>query len=294
MRISSGYQFDSYTRSVSDAQRKLVESQNRAMTGKRISKPSDDPTGAAATVRMGALKQSLEQYRSNSTAARGVLGSTENALSGVADLAKRAYELAVRGSNSTVNAEGRAAMAAEAAEMQRRLVDLGNSKDPVGGYLFAGQRNDQPAFEVGVNGLVFKGDGNARMAEVAADQTVVVSTPGTPLLTDLYARLETLRKGLADGDTSQISATSIPDMQKSIDALSLERAGVGTRLNTLKDVESQHLRREDELTGRISDVEEVDMTQAIMDYRLAESAYEAALNVASQGFRLSLMDFIRG
>lgn len=294
MRISTGHQFDSYSRGVSDTQRKLLEAQVRAQSGKRINKASDDPTGAASSVRLGSLKQSLAQYRTNGTTAKGVLGTTENALSDINDLAKQAYQLAVQGGTDTVSAESRKAMAAEVATMQKKLVDLGNSQDPNGGYLFAGQRNDQPAFAVESGGLVYKGDGRTRFAEVAADQTVPLNSSGTPLLTDLYARLETLRTGLLDGSTAQISGTSIPEMQKSIDAVNLERASVGNRMNTVEELETQHLRREDELTSRITDIEEVDLTQAIMDYRLAETAYEAALNVASQGFRLSLMDFIRG
>ena len=294
MRISTGYQFDSYSRGVSETQRRMLETQQRASSGKRINKASDDPNGAASVVRLGALKASLGQYRSNVTMAKGALSSTESTLSTINDLAKEAYQVSVAGSSDTTDAAGRKAMAAQVSQLQQRLVDLGNTKDPSGGYLFAGQRNDQPAFAVEAGGLVYKGDGRTRFAEVGADQTVAVNSSGNPLLTDLYGRLETLKKALTDGDAKQISEASIPDMQKSIDALNLERASIGTRLNTLEDTETSHLRREDELTGRISDIEEVDMSQAIMDYRLAESAYEAALNVASQGFRLSLMDFIRG
>ncbi|MGV3614639.1 MAG: flagellar hook-associated protein FlgL [Fimbriimonas sp.] len=294
MRISTNHQFDSFSRGITDTQRKLVESQMRATTGKRINRASDDPTGAGSLVRMGAVKQSIGQYVQNGKMAKGVLAATEGALSDVNDLAKEAYQLAVRGASDTVNAASRAAMAAEVVGMQKRLVDLGNTQDANGGYLFAGQRNDKPPFTAQGSNLVYNGDGRTRFAELAADQTVPINTSGTPLMTDLYTRLESLRQALTDGNTEKLSQTSIPEMQKSVDALNLERSVIGTRLNTVADLEVQHLRREDELTGRISDVEEVDMTQAIMDYRLAETAYEAALNVASQGFRLSLMDFIRG
>ena len=52
-------------------------------------------------------------------------------------------------------------------------------------------------------------------------------------------------------------------------------------------------RMQDDFAKHISDVEEVDIDQAITQYRQAEVAYQAALQVASQGFRLSLMDFIQ-
>jgi flagellar hook-associated protein 3 FlgL len=199
----------------------------------------------------------------------------------------------VRGGNDTLDSAARKALASEVGELQRRLVDLGNATDPLGGYLFGGQNNAAPPFSATGGTLNYTGDGNPRQVELSADAVVPVSTPGQPLLTNLYERLDALRKGLADGTAATVSS-EIENLRKSVQEINLERGAIGARLQTVSNVESQHLRREDELTARISDTEEVDMGEAIMDYRLAETAYEAALNVASQGFRLSLMDFIRG
>lgn len=294
MRISTSYQFGSYTQGVSDTQRKLVESQNRAITGKRISKVSDDPSGAASVIRMSTLKKSLEQYTENANLAKGVLSTTETTLSDINTVAKRAYELSVRGSNDALDAQTRAAMASEVTAMQDRLVSLANTRDPQGGYLFAGQKTDQPAFALENGTLVFKGDNNKRLSEVAANETIDVNVNGSPLIDGLYAQLNSLKASLQNNDITGLSDTSLPAIQKSMDSIALSRAGVGNRINTVSDLISQHARRQDELTTRISDTEEVDITQAITDYRMADSAYQAALNVASQGFKLSLMDFIRG
>jgi hypothetical protein len=35
------------------------------------------------------------------------------------------------------------------------------------------------------------------------------------------------------------------------------------------------------------------MAKAISDYQLAQTAYQAALSVANQGFHLSLMDYLK-
>jgi flagellin-like hook-associated protein FlgL len=53
-----------------------------------------------------------------------------------------------------------------------------------------------------------------------------------------------------------------------------------------------YTRRVDELKSGISDVEEVDLAEAIQQYQLAKNVYNAALSVASKGYDLSLMDFI--
>ena len=64
-------------------------------------------------------------------------------------------------------------------------------------------------------------------------------------------------------------------------------------MKTVEATRSTHERREVELKERASDIGEIDYAAAIIDYSAAQSAYEAALQVASKGFSTGLMDFIR-
>lgn len=294
MRISTGYQFDTYSREVSSAQQKVFEAQRRVQTGKRLNRPSDDPTGSASVVRMSSLRNSLDQYQANVRTARGSLGATENAYTDLNDLTRRAYELALRGANSVTDQSGREGMAVEVAEIMRRVADLANTRDPQGDFLFGGQRTNAAPYTVMAGTLAYNGDAGTRVAEASATETVVVGGSGEPMMGELYSRLEGLRQSLLNGDVARLSDVDVRGLQGSMDSLRLARGAVGAKLRQLEETDAQHTRRRDELEARVSDVEEIDMSQAIMDFRLAEAAYEASLNVASQGFRLSLMDFIRG
>lgn len=294
MRISTAYQYDSYSRSISEAARKVEDAQTRAQSGKRIMRASDDPAGAANVVRLSAVKASLTQYRANAASAKGLLSVTESTLSSINDLTKQAYELAVRGANDTQTKETRATMATQIADLQQSLLNLGNTRDGVGGYIFAGQKTDTAPFTANKGKLDYNGDSGIRTAEVSADQVLTTNTQGSPLLTDLYARLETLRKALSENDGATIAKSSVGDLKQSVTTIAQERGTVGSKLTTISDLTTQHQRREDELTSRISDTEDIDFSKAILEYQQAQTAYEASLNVASQGSKLSLMDFIRG
>ena len=63
---------------------------------------------------------------------------------------------------------------------------------------------------------------------------------------------------------------------------------------TVDELKAHNQRRIDDFTQRISDVEDVDMAEAITQYQTAQTVYTAALQVASTTHQLSLMDFIRG
>lgn len=293
MRISTGYQYDRYSQSLTIAQQKLMDATEQAQSGKRIAKPSDDPSGAAAVVRLSSLKGAIGQYKTNGLSAKASLTTTESTLSDVSEVAKQAYQLAVRGGNGTLSKTDRESLAKEVASLQQRLVDLANTKDPSGGYVFGGTQTESTPFSVTNGQMTFAGNTSVRQAEISADATVTLGAQGQPLITDLYGRMESLRTALNAG-TTDTASTQIADMQTSMDAVNLSRADVGTRLDHVTTQASQLQRREDELAISISDKEDVDITEALIHYQSAQTAYQAALNVVSQGFKYSLMDFIRG
>ena len=82
-------------------------------------------------------------------------------------------------------------------------------------------------------------------------------------------------------------------MQAAKRAFDQMRGDVGTRIQSADQALAHHTRRMDDLTSRISDLEDADMSEAILDYKTAETAYQAAMQTVSMGSQLSLMDFLR-
>lgn len=294
MRISTAYQFESYTSDIRLAQERMAIAGRQVSTGKRLEKPSDDPLGTSRVLTMRSYKAATEQYTKNLQVAKGVLGYTEDALGSLHDGVKRAYALAVQGANSATDQTGRNAMAQEITEIQSRLVQIANSRGPAGQFIFAGQDNTAVPYTVGGGTITFNGDNNPVVIEISPSETMQVNSLGEPMFSDTYNKLETLKNNLLGGNVGAISGVGINDMQSAMTNINAERGQVGAKLRQVDEYNNQYTRRVDDLTQGISDIEEVDVSQAIMSYQLAQTAYEAALRVASQGYQLSLMDFIQG
>ncbi len=96
--------------------------------------------------------------------------------------------------------------------------------------------------------------------------------------------LENLRADLVAGDIGKISDQDVAAMLTVLDDVGTARGATGVELADIERLETEGQHRMEDLTKMISDNEDVD---------LAEAAYSAALLVTSQGFRLSLMDFLR-
>src|SRR5262245_45368852 len=118
MRISTAYQFDTFTNDIRLAQERMAKAGRQVSTGKRIEQASDDPLGASRILTMRSYKAATEQYTSNLNTAKGFVGYTQEALNSLHERVQRAYTLSVQGANSTTDQVGRNAMAAEIGDIQ--------------------------------------------------------------------------------------------------------------------------------------------------------------------------------
>lgn len=293
MRISSQQQFDRYTGDIRRAQLRYFQAQNEITSGKRQDLLKNDPAAALTVVRTSSLKSATAQYTQNLRAAKDYIGNSETALQDTHDVMKKAYELALRGANSATDQSARDAMAAEVEQLQKRLAELGNARGASGQYLFAGHDNDTPPFTQTPPTLTFGGDTNAVRVEIGPNTTMTVNAQASTEFTQAYGRLEALKNSLRGGNISALSGQDVPALQASMTSFRATIGETGSRMALVKDYETQNQRRIDEFTTRIADAEEVDMTEALVRYQQAETAYTAAMQVAGQGFKLSLMDFIR-
>jgi flagellar hook-associated protein 3 FlgL len=294
MRISTGYQFDSYSKQVSINQSRLYEAERMVATGKRIHQVGDDPSGTRSLLSLRSLKAGVDQYSANLQHAKGFLGFAEQSMADVSDLLKQAYTFALSGANFSTSQAGRAAMASEVGDLQRQLVNLANTQGPSGEYIYAGQAFDQKPFTVSGATLTYSGDSGSINAEVGPNETLAVNSQMGATFVNVYQKLEDLKTFLTGGDTASLSGVSIADMQQAMKDIDSERGQVGTRLQAVEQRTEHFARRAEEFTSGISDVEEIDMTEAIVKYQQAQTAYQAAMQMAAKGFGLSLMDFIRG
>ena len=294
MRVTSGYQFDVYTRNIRDAQASYFLAQERVLTGKRFNRVSEDPVAALNSLNAKSLRARIEQLDKNLMVAKEYTGTTETVLGEANTALQRAYALAIQGSSDATTQESRAAMANEIAAIQQRIVDLGNTRGVNGKYMFAGQASGTKPFDASGGVLTFSGDTLPINVEVRPAENMRANLENADVLFgDVYTALEDLRNDLLGGDIGALSDQDIDAIRTSLDTIGVARGSNGTKLNEITRLQDENGRRIDDLTKTVSDNEDVDMAEAITKMQMAETAYTAALQVTSKGFGLSLMDFIR-
>ena len=199
MRISTNQIYDLNIRSVLENQRGLSDTQQQLASGKRINKPSDDPVGAAQVVRLTEQLDKLTQYQRNNDLLASSLEQQEAVLRGVIESANRARVLVIQsGAGFSVEADRRA-IGSEIEQIRNEVLDLMNSQNSQGEYIFSGFQSESQAFEFNPaaagNKITFVGDDGKNTVQLSDSVTVQSTSSGQTVFENVFARLNFTQSG---------------------------------------------------------------------------------------------------
>jgi flagellar hook-associated protein 3 FlgL len=136
-RLGSSNAYDNALRNLQSKQTSLANLQENLTSGKKITTPSDDPTGAAQAeramnriARIATDQRALEAQRNDIAAAEGTLGDVTDAL-------QNFRELVVSAGNGTHTPAERTTIAGQLSGIRDQILSLANAKDSNGMPLFA-------------------------------------------------------------------------------------------------------------------------------------------------------------
>ncbi|MBB4090311.1 flagellin [Salinibacter ruber] len=306
--VSSGVISDEVPR----LQRDISRLREQISSGKRIGRPSDDPTSFAVAERMETLGNQLARRKESIARARTFVDRTQQELSGMADLFTRARENGIRAADDTKNDEDRAAIAQELRSIRDEVVSRMNSQQD-GEYVFAGNRTGtQPFNEDGtvnsdspIDGDLENIDGD-RKRPIGRDQDLTINIDGKELAqydTDggdpktITGALGDLINAVDPADNT--GGGSDPDIQPALSKVESaldhviskgSKAGtIGRRLSVAEDqVSAASL----EASERRSDVEDTDLATAISNLQQKQTQLQAAFQAISSTQQTSLVNFL--
>lgn len=181
MRISSNLFFQTGLNSINAQQSDLVHLYKQVGSGKRMVTPSDDPLAAAQAINVSQTLAMGERYAANRKVANQNLGMQDNVLSSVTLQLQDVKTRLVEAGNGTMSDVDRAALAEVLQGARDSLLNLANSTDGNGQYLFSGSKgNSAPFTEAGK----YVGDNSHRLIQVDQTRQIV----GNDLGIDIFNR----------------------------------------------------------------------------------------------------------
>lgn len=298
MRISSNTVSASIVKQLQQLSNQQLQLQTQVSTGQRIARASDDPAAAERVLNYQGAGRRAEQFIRNADRALELNQASYSNLTQIKSITDRATELGTLGQGAT-SAEARGAYATEVNQLLEQLVQLGNAK--LGNdQLFAGSAMDETPFTVtrDTDGRITSAAyaGNAEGVNIPLSDTAAL----TPLangatnqgLGDLLNRMVALRDALETGDSAALSSVQT-DLIASEDLIISSLAEHGAVQMRIEVNRSQQQALMDNLTQLISGETSADLPETIVRLNQAQTAYQAALQSASNVMQLSLLDYIK-
>ncbi|HEY8940264.1 MAG TPA: flagellar hook-associated protein FlgL, partial [Cellvibrio sp.] len=224
MRVSTSQIYSIATLGMTQAQAAVTKTQEQMATGKKVLSPADDPVAATAILRLNQELARTTQYGKNINIAETNLNLEESTIQTIVELGQRMSELAVKAGNTAIyTSSDYKALAAEVDTRITELVNLQNTRNASGQYIFSGYQGDTKPFvgDVGGNYSYLGDEGQLRL-QASTSVTVPVSDSGKKLFVDVPSGHNTFNTSASAANKSQppavISVGEVID-QKEFDRL---------------------------------------------------------------------------
>lgn len=181
LRITQGMLFDRALLDVRSGLLDRLRIQEQVATGRRVNRPSDDPSAALRILPLRARIQDFGRILENVDLARESLDLGAAALEDASEIMQRLREVTVEGANGSKSESDRKSMAAEVDQLLQQMLGVANARR-ADGHLFGGARTEVSPFELVVDGggsrVVYRGDGGRTRVEVAPGVSTAINVPG--------------------------------------------------------------------------------------------------------------------
>ncbi len=181
MRISTSQIYAVNVSTISRQQADQLHTQQQLSTGNRVVSPSDDPVAAARALEISQSISRISLESSNQGKAGDNLRNLDSQLGAIGDILQYVREKAVQAGNAALSAEDKTYLATDIKQQFDALLNLANSRDETGEYLFSGYKGDTQPFTGDINNVSYQGDEGVRTLQVSSTRLIPVSIAGSEL-----------------------------------------------------------------------------------------------------------------
>ena len=284
-----------HTRVLANLQRNLANGDKileQMSSGKQINRPSDSPTGTVASMQLRTESRANERYTRNADDGLGWLDTVESTLGSASTLVNQARDLTLQGLSGNSSPQVKEALAGQIDQIRESMIAQSNTN-----YL------DRPVFGGTVAGSVaydangsYVGDNGQTVRTVGSNSTVRVDTAGPDAFGSGDSQMFTVLKSISDsirsGDSAKL-ANDLKNLDKAGIVVRTAISDVGSRYTRITQMKDMALDRSLTVASRLSEIEDIDLPKTIMEMKLQETSYQAALAASAKVIQPSLIDYLR-
>jgi flagellar hook-associated protein 3 FlgL len=311
MRVATSTFPENFLYETNQLQAQQNQLQQQATTGLKFSLPEDNPSGMAEVLNLQCTSSANQQYQTNITNVQNQATTVSSALTSLQAIVSKAGEIATS-SDGTTSPTALQSYATQVNNLIQQAVQLGNTQDSSGNYIFGGTVTSTPPFTAttdangNVTGVTYSGNNAQIQVEIGPGVTVSANVPGSNTSgsgaagvfvdsasgADLFNHLISLQQDLASGNTAAIASTDAPNINKDEDNVVNQVSSNGVLLARLQATSSLTTLRGNSMMSQMSTQTDADLATTLTHLQQTQTAYQAALQSSVMVMNLSITDFL--
>lgn len=293
-------------------------------SGKKIQMPSEDPIIASRALKFRTILSENQQYMKNSEQANSWIDVTEAAVQNINTISGKMKELCQQGASDTYSVEDRKKLLTEYNSLLEQLEQELNTTY-MGRYIFSGFKTDTPPITKGQNG---KNELNTEIygqnqngtpiddqsisLQVGAGVTIDVNTIAGNLYSredfegfhelgneadyigsPAYEALTEQEKIKYDKELREKMSKMITTIDDYRAKVAVEHTEIGVKSKKIELVQTRLKSDETSYTDLMSENENADLGEVMMNFNTANAAYQASLRIGMNINQMTLADYLR-
>ncbi|MDR6983913.1 flagellar hook-associated protein 3 FlgL [Rheinheimera pacifica] len=215
MRLSFNMKFNAGLDGILNTQQKMNRAQDQLTKQTRILTPADDPAASAKVLGLDQNLQQVAQFQNNSVLLKNNLALEETVLTNMRTSIDRARVLAVASGNGAYTDDDKKAVAQELRNIQVELLDLMNTRNAEGGYIFSGYQDKKQSYSLNnATGIYeFQGDDGKKALQISPTIALAGNDSGKFVFENVDARFKTTPAVINAGGASN-ATVSVTDQSQ--------------------------------------------------------------------------------
>ena len=270
----------------------------QGQSGKRVSKPSDDPFSINSILNYKKELEFNEQYKKNADEIEGYLNVADSSLQNLSGLFQRVQELIIQGSNEPLDSSAMNSIADEISQIKEQVGSIANTKYG-NKYIFGGISINTAPYNAAVGDWQLAPDAMKDiLVEVEPNNSIAINTNGDEIFNgggvsrNLFNLLDDIENDLRTGNGVQLR-TRLDEVSDATEQILSSLSAVGAKGSRLQAIVSKLDDSEIMLTDIISKKEDIDINEAVINLTSSKNAYEAYLSMSNLFMSVNILNYLK-
>lgn len=179
MRVSTAQFYFQNSQQLTSKQSIVNEQVNYLSSGKRVLTAKDDAVSFGTLAGYKDELANIEKYQRNIIQAENRNSLQDTSFGNAEDLMQKLKQVFIQANNGTMSDQDLSSLADQAKNTLSQLLDIANTKDETGGYIFSGYQTDTRPFSIQPDQTVsYQGDSGVRELQVGKGISVATNQSG--------------------------------------------------------------------------------------------------------------------